>query len=81
MRLSKPAVSSVCAKYKIPIALLSIGLTIMSVVALGPRQAARRSPSIGNAKIVDLYRKVPLSFERNDGQTDAQVKFLARGDG
>jgi Beta-propeller repeat/Abnormal spindle-like microcephaly-assoc'd, ASPM-SPD-2-Hydin len=53
----------------------------MSIAALGPGRAPRRSPSIGNTKVVNLYRKVPLSFERNDGQTDAQVKFLARGDG
>ncbi len=30
--------------------------------------------------VVDLYAKQPLSFERNDGQTDAQVKFISRGD-
>ncbi len=29
----------------------------------------------------DLYTKVPLGFERNDGQTDARVKFIAQGEG
>ena len=29
----------------------------------------------------DAYAKLPLSFEENKGQTDAQVKYLARGPG
>lgn len=29
--------------------------------------------------IVDNYGKVPLNFERNLGQTDGEVKFIARG--
>jgi hypothetical protein len=29
----------------------------------------------------ETYGKIPLSFERNDGQTDSQVKFLSRGAG
>jgi uncharacterized repeat protein (TIGR01451 family) len=42
---------------------------------------------ISNASAGDLsatrhaYGKLPLSFEANEGQTDAQVKFLARGAG
>ena len=28
-----------------------------------------------------VLQNLPLSFERNQGQTDAQVKFLARGNG
>lgn len=31
--------------------------------------------------VSDSYGKLPLSFERNQGQTDAEVKFLARGHG
>jgi hypothetical protein len=31
--------------------------------------------------VLDLYAKQPLNFERNDGQIDAQVKFISRGDG
>src|SRR5579875_2827394 len=27
----------------------------------------------------DAYAKLPLSFEENQGQTDAQVRFLSRG--
>src|SRR6476619_130306 len=29
----------------------------------------------------DIFGSVPLSFEANDGQADAQVQFLARGPG
>jgi hypothetical protein len=32
-------------------------------------------------KPVVSYAKLPLSFEPNQGQTDARVKFLARGPG
>jgi hypothetical protein len=32
-------------------------------------------------KIVENYGKLPLSFEANQGQTDAKVKFLSRGSG
>src|ERR1700736_2871074 len=27
------------------------------------------------------YASLPLAFEQNQGQTDAQVKYMARGDG
>ncbi|HEY0051515.1 MAG TPA: Ig-like domain-containing protein, partial [Pyrinomonadaceae bacterium] len=37
--------------------------------------------AIDKEKIVDAYGKLPLHFEPNHGQTDAQVKFLARGQG
>src|ERR1035441_2626489 len=33
------------------------------------------------AKILDSYGKLPLSFEANHGQTDKGVKFLSRTDG
>src|SRR5229473_2852563 len=33
------------------------------------------------AKILDSYGKLPLSFEANHGQTDGRVKFLSRTGG
>src|ERR1700742_1510585 len=33
------------------------------------------------ARVADAYGKLPLSFAANQGQTDPQVKFLARGAG
>jgi uncharacterized repeat protein (TIGR01451 family) len=43
-----------------------------------PAQAA--SKASGNLMVAN-YAKIPLSFEANQGQSDAQVKFLSRGDG
>lgn len=34
-----------------------------------------------SGKFQDIYARRPLAFEANHGQTDAQVKFLARGQG
>src|SRR6185369_2745044 len=34
-----------------------------------------------NAEIADRYGRLPLSFERNEGQTDRAVKFVSRGTG
>jgi len=39
-----------------------------------PETAAR-------SRVNETYGKLPLSFEANQGQTDPQVKFLARGSG
>src|SRR5215468_5541442 len=33
------------------------------------------------AQISAAYGRLPLSFERNQGQTDTEVKFLSRGKG
>jgi len=41
-------------------------------------QAPASSP---HATPLSLYGQLPLSFEANQGQTDGQVKFLARGQG
>jgi hypothetical protein len=35
----------------------------------------------GKGRIVENYGKLPLSFEKNQGQTDEKVKFLSRGGG
>jgi hypothetical protein len=45
-----------------------------SAVLSKPDPAARH-------RFLANYGKLPLSFEANDGQTDSQVKFLARGSG
>ena len=44
-----------------------------------PRKLARSAPQPAHTTI--WHRKLPLSFERNIGQTDPNVKFLARGSG
>jgi len=70
-----------------------VGLSFLTVLGFGllPRmQAAENTrphpqPSRALAKIqpqlVARYGKLPLSFEANQGQTDARVRFLARGGG
>ncbi len=35
----------------------------------------------GAARVLESYAKLPLAFERNMGQSDAQVKYLSRGKG
>jgi len=55
------------------------------------RRRAHLSPATANsgnpipaerrAALVSEYGKLPLDFEQNQGQTDARVKFLARGAG
>lgn len=42
--------------------------------------AAGADPEV-KAQVQANYGKLPLSFELNEGQTDAQVKFLSRGPG
>src|SRR5207249_4639700 len=39
------------------------------------------APAVVRAHAAEAYGKLPLSFERNQGQSDPQVKFLARGAG
>ena len=43
--------------------------------ASAPAPTARAKHAVAN------YGKIPLSFEPNQGQTDARVKFLSRGFG
>jgi hypothetical protein len=47
---------------------------------VAPSNASQTSPKV-QARILDLYGKLPLSFEANHGQTDSQVKFLSRTSG
>jgi hypothetical protein len=49
-----------------------------SVVA--PISASQVDPK-AQAKILDQYGKLPLSFEANHGQTDGRVRFLSRTSG
>ena len=63
-------------------------LAIAAAYHHGRHAAARRScrdeqamaQRLGCARF-EAYGKIPLTFEENSGQTDARVKFLARGAG
>lgn len=43
--------------------------------------ATKRDDAAARMRAREAYGKIPLSFEANFGQTDARVKFLARGAG
>ncbi len=53
------------------------GLIAKMGTSRGDSQAKAPSP----AQLAEKYGKIPLSFEANQGQTDARVKFLSRGRG
>ncbi|MGC2163926.1 MAG: SBBP repeat-containing protein [Silvibacterium sp.] len=38
-------------------------------------------PPASRARVVKMYAALPMTFEANNGQTDSQVKFLARAPG
>src|SRR5438445_3378048 len=63
--------------------ILLLALTLASC-APAPVPAMRTSPELPQTtkpQVLAAYGKLPLSFEANQGQTDPQVKFLARGRG
>jgi hypothetical protein len=75
-----------------PLALLllallpSIGSTAFSQAVFPAAKAApalqvANPPKSARATVAADYGKLPISFEANQGQTDPQVKFLARGEG
>jgi hypothetical protein len=66
------------------------GLSFLAIVAISlhQRRAAANipaqrqvsaAPARNQLRLVASYGKLPLSFEANQGQTSAPVKFLARG--
>ncbi len=76
------------------IVLLAVGIAMLGAAAFAisgctsPRASATASqrprraiaaPQSHSPRID--FSKLPMSFERNDGQTDAQTKFISRGDG
>lgn len=63
-------------------------LLLATAIALGrwPVIAPTSVPVAGvmpdhqaQVQMSEVYGKLPLSFEPNQGQTDAQVRFLSRG--
>jgi hypothetical protein len=65
-------------------------LTVLIAFAASAQQAGTCQPftkssaasvSADQPKILDSYGKLPLSFEANEGQADARVKFLSRTSG
>jgi hypothetical protein len=70
-----------------------IGVTMMASQSLRPQVVPAASRTFGNqmvadtstpamrAKVVAAYGRTPLYFEKNQGQSDAAVQYLARGAG
>lgn len=92
--MSKPAASKgwVCAFCIVPfLAIIAIALLAVSPVrrpadavkgpvASLPARTATAAPA-ARSRIQANYAALPLAFEPNHGQTDASVKYLARGNG
>lgn len=51
---------------------------VSSAVAVTPTMLVQPDAAT-KARVEEAYGKLPLSFEANQGQTNAQVKFLSRG--
>ncbi|MGH7790783.1 MAG: hypothetical protein ACREOB_00570, partial [Thermodesulfobacteriota bacterium] len=72
----------------IAVSLLLVGLSgwpteksrVSSAVAVTPTMLVQPD-AVTKAHVEEAYGKLPLSFEANQGQTNAQVKFLSRGSG
>ncbi len=45
------------------------------------KHASTKIPEATKQRVSEVYGRLPLSFEVNQGQTDSQVKFLSRGSG
>ncbi|HYB91873.1 MAG TPA: SBBP repeat-containing protein [Candidatus Binataceae bacterium] len=78
---------------RLGIAALLLGLAgVIGAAQLGGAEPQKSAPAAvpssaaqpaaqSQVRVMDLYGRLPMRFERNDGQTDARVKFLARGPG
>ena len=55
---------------------LLVSLLLFATVGFGP---AASQPDRNS--LAARFGQLPISFEMNQGQTDSQVQFLARGDG
>jgi uncharacterized repeat protein (TIGR01451 family) len=79
-RFPRPRMASVYA-------FLSISILALAAFIFGPSQrtieASRLQSEDAHARsrISEMYGRLPLSFEANQGQADAEVKFVSRGAG
>jgi hypothetical protein len=75
--MSKNRVSS-----GLPVIAASVTFSLLTAAACStvPMSVARaKSDAASRVQVSEAYGKLPLYFEANQGQTDEQVKFLARG--
>ncbi|MCU1285960.1 MAG: Cell surface protein [Acidobacteriales bacterium] len=82
-----PVVSRLFASSVVFAGLLSVSLTSFAQAKSPAAQAKPASGTVkpqqpaNKAKLSAAMAKMPLAFEANSGQQDAQVKFLSRGSG
>src|SRR5690349_502373 len=64
-------------------AILLIGIAVNAklIAAAHSRPSTTAANHPSDRAILDNYGKLPLSFERNEGQADKRVQFLSRGAG
>ncbi len=60
---------------------LMVSVVLLLTAFLGFSSSPIQTTGQVKAQVDKSYGKLPLSFEKNVGQTDAQVDFLARGSG
>jgi len=59
-----------------------VGLWVIESGTGGPARATANATTASNSeKLMAQYAQLPMRFERNQGQVDPEVKFLARGQG
>src|SRR5437867_7412812 len=68
------------------VVVMALGVTAASCTlqsrGQGPRPLPASEPAVATkATVQTAYGNLPLSFEANEGQNDAQVQFLAHGHG
>lgn len=61
---------------------LSLRLPLLALALLFvPLTSSAATPAPVRSRVVDAFAKLPLRFERNDGQTAREVAYLSRGRG
>jgi hypothetical protein len=58
-----------------------VGLSVPQIATSADPPVRRAAGTVSPAHASAQYARLPLSFEKNQGQTDPRVKFLARGQG
>lgn len=75
------------SRYNLSKLFLAILVTILVIAArfqtssLTVPSTRRSLDESGQAKVLETYGRLPLSFEANQGQTDSQVRFISHGSG
>ncbi len=70
------SIPQVPSKSLIIVVWVAVGLLL---ICLGGPKASADVHGRRRARVIENWNKLPASFEANEGQTDRQVKFLARG--